>query len=813
MNTLYHQAKHMRISLAPTSHPEIGEIVIDDALLSIGREKKPFSALPATTRRKLSRRHARIFREHDRFYLLDLASANGTLINEKLVNGTPVALKNADQICFAGTLKFDVRFPYQEIAEDQPQPSETTLSLIPATEDNGIETIEISRFPFLVSRTEQRFARYACRYPKDVRRISRRHAMITLAGTEIYVEDLGSPNGTAVSNERLQHRARQLVDGDRLSFGSDRFSYRVQINTPLSVAMSPSGDHATPIPRSTDEDAPRTIFTTSATSFLHVFCTDSGEQQGRKLNRHFARTPGHLAAKLAPGATGCSSTPSNSKKRAYKRSLLLSLVVVGSLCLAFTGFYIYGEGRREIKALSKSERHTATAIAAAQYLKTHPNDSEVATWGRVAMIKAVLPMWSENLDNKRFDEASSVLKEALIAHRAIPDCEDLFDVLQWATSVEAHIAERGGTAASFDLFKHAEPMRRLVEEWSVNKARYQQLLTEVLTYYPPFEQLHAIVQSHLRALSNEQSLIGNAVADLLDAITSQLRTEQPKNIHALVDRFTSKYPRVVGLDALRDDATTYATLLQHLEEGDIAALVRLSNDLTFLTPLFQEELSAKLRRTLPAPGFIEQYNTATSAWRDGDHVRSRQILASLQSGPFREPVLREIARQNHIVSDHNRLLSSTNDPQYGNRLLAFRASLKDADDVFFLEQIAPKYETHKARELKRLASLIDTAEDHWLAYENDGGLVAVTRVEAKVSQRFQIQAQRLSDAYQTISTGIAIYNRLGLPLPRRCSSLQKNLGNEIKRQRRSLEDLHLVLTPTLLDAKLDLLPSLDEETP
>jgi len=49
--------------------------------------------------------------------------------------------------------------------------------------------------------------------------ISRRHALIRIAGDEATVEDLGSKNGTFVADRRLDSPAR-LVDGDRIRIGS-----------------------------------------------------------------------------------------------------------------------------------------------------------------------------------------------------------------------------------------------------------------------------------------------------------------------------------------------------------------------------------------------------------------------------------------------------------------------------------------------------------------------------------------------------------------------------------------------------------------
>ena len=54
--------------------------------------------------------------------------------------------------------------------------------------------------------------------------VSRRHAQITLAGTEWSIEDLNSTNGTLVNNRRITRCP--LRNGDLLTFGLSTFEFR-----------------------------------------------------------------------------------------------------------------------------------------------------------------------------------------------------------------------------------------------------------------------------------------------------------------------------------------------------------------------------------------------------------------------------------------------------------------------------------------------------------------------------------------------------------------------------------------------------------
>jgi DNA-binding response OmpR family regulator len=56
------------------------------------------------------------------------------------------------------------------------------------------------------------------------KRLSREHAVIRREGRRVFVEDLGSTNGTYLNGERLQHSV-QLRDGDQIRVGDVGFTF------------------------------------------------------------------------------------------------------------------------------------------------------------------------------------------------------------------------------------------------------------------------------------------------------------------------------------------------------------------------------------------------------------------------------------------------------------------------------------------------------------------------------------------------------------------------------------------------------------
>ena len=217
--------RQLDVVLKPVSRPELSEIHVDDALFAIGRAEPPFVSYGSSVVNMLSRRHACIFRKDGLVYLADLESRNGTSVNHVGVGRAPCELRDGDEICFADTLSYRVQITPRGGAE-----STLTLTLTPEAADLGLDTIAITQFPFLVSKTEPTFSRYKSKsqHARQLGYLSRRQAYIYLKGDEVFIEDLGSGNGTFIDGVRLE-RAVPLRENVVVGFGGQHFAYRVSI--------------------------------------------------------------------------------------------------------------------------------------------------------------------------------------------------------------------------------------------------------------------------------------------------------------------------------------------------------------------------------------------------------------------------------------------------------------------------------------------------------------------------------------------------------------------------------------------------------
>ena len=230
--------RHLDVVLKPLSRPDLGEIRVDAAVFAIGRIEEPFESYGNDVLNMLSRRHASLFRKEGFVYLVDLQSRNGTTVNRVGIGHEPCQLRDGDEICFGGSLSYRI----QITPRLRPEGS-LTLVLTPESGDSGLETIVVSKFPLLVSKTDGIFAQFKsdASHEAELKYLSRRHAHIYQKGDQAYLGDLGSANGTFLDGERLQEQPVPLRDGAVVSFGGKHFVYRVGIARQSAVEPADEG--------------------------------------------------------------------------------------------------------------------------------------------------------------------------------------------------------------------------------------------------------------------------------------------------------------------------------------------------------------------------------------------------------------------------------------------------------------------------------------------------------------------------------------------------------------------------------------------
>ncbi|RZI42916.1 FHA domain-containing protein [Herbaspirillum sp. HC18] len=804
------------IVLEPVSHPETGNIRIDESLFAIGRTEPPFSDYPPNIVADLSRRHARIFSEHGSVYIADLDSKNGTAVNGIDVQQKITRLQDGDEICFGGRLTYRVRLGKRK--ENTIRASKLVgVVLNPDRDDLGLQPIVITSFPFLIGKSDDAFARYRDDYPHQVNYLSRRHAHIFLKGGQAFVEDLGSTNGTFVGGRRLDEHAAPLTDGETLAFGGHHFVYRVALHKeerevdPTVTKLSPLAQSVANAAGSAD----KTTFVAAPDSFLDIFCVDPAPPQEDEINNDASKQPqeaegepgkrrrrGKAAIFLAELA-GAFST---GERKDGKRMFRFGAIAVVAAVVAGMALYFGRAPERELKDLMAGGDYAKAATVASRQLEKDAGNAELKTLGTEALLKANVPEWIAALKARNFDRAAAIVAAMKESARHNDDAQPLIAELEWMGNLEKFVIGRGGVDAPIRIYADEDRMRALLKHWEDGTQRHQRAFAAITQAVPSFEEAYADALSHLRKLQSDEAVYLAAIERLKTTVSEELNRDRPEALEPLFKEYAEKYPRIGGLDALRQDLRLYTAIDSDAHARNLGALMKKLEKAKFLTPPFQARFRTLAAGNMfPAPDISKQYEAANKAWREGDANRSFAALEKLNAGPWEKSVSAQLQRRKALVEQYAALQKARGGKDYDERLLSFYGSLDPDDDIYFIRATEADIAGNKDKALARAQDLMGKAQARWRQYKDNGAIEGAQRLEGTVTPQFRTQARLLTEAQQNVQQGMLIARQLKTDVPAEWGKARDEINAETEQQRKALQELRTVLDPGLLKEKLALL--------
>ncbi|SKC85900.1 FHA domain-containing protein [Burkholderia sp. YR290] len=841
--------KEFDVLLLPVSHPSLGPIRIVDDLFAIGRSEAPFADYPRDRVIRLSRRHARIFSEHGAVYVADLDSKNGTTVNGVAVRMTPSRVRAGDELCFGGDLTYRVAIeprPFSSASARGVQ--HLTVTLKPERADLGLEPIDLIGFPFLVSKTDELFSRYKDRYPHQVNYISRRHAHIFMKGGEPWIEDLGSTNGTFLNLKRLGESAVALQNGDIVGFGGDHFVYQVALQksfeieptvtqmvppaatlgvpaaaaapaaaAPATAAPAPAA--AAPVAAMPAEDPDKTTFVGAAHSFLDIFCVDRALQREDEVNENAppltpdegtevqTRRPRRRWQLLLRELTRTFAAGDRTTMRRVGWGGLVVLVVVAGLAVTL---YMRGAAERDIKSLLAAGEYEAAAEVGTSSLQRHPASDPIRALASEALMKARVPGWLSALQVKQFDRAAALIEGMRATSQNNPDALALINQLKWVGDLERFVVGRGGPDAPIRIYSDEGRIDNLLKRWEDDAKRHQRILDRIASYVPEFTEPYALAMSHLRKLQSDDSVYLAAIDRLNATIATELGRDKPDALPVVLDDYAQRYPRLAGLDSLRSDLRQYTDIYNEMTARRLVPLLALMKKASFRTPPFKSQYAQLSASRLPSAEVVAKHDAASAAWQSGD---SQQALAGLQAipaGPWSDVIAAEFAHKKALLDQFADLQKSRGAGDRDDKLLSFYASLDPVEDTYFVRAVQGDVNALRDKALARAQDQINRAQGLWQQYRANGSIGGTQRLESGISGGFRSQALLLSGANTAAQQGMRVYTQLKAPHPAGSDQLLEDIEAETQLQRRSLQELRMVLEPGLLKSKLALIGGSDE---
>lgn len=172
----------------------------------IGRSRQAGNDIVLAGDGMVSKRHARIALDPSGWTVYDLQSTNGTFVNDLSVEGSH-ALQSGDQIRVGET---ELAFRANTPRSSAPPAARAVARLV----SEGGES-----FPLASQMAVGRALTGDIVLVGDG--VAAKHALVTVRGDQVYVEDLNSSGGTFVNQERIPpHFPVALYAGDVVAFGS-----------------------------------------------------------------------------------------------------------------------------------------------------------------------------------------------------------------------------------------------------------------------------------------------------------------------------------------------------------------------------------------------------------------------------------------------------------------------------------------------------------------------------------------------------------------------------------------------------------------
>ncbi len=811
----------MQVILKPLSHPQLGDISIDEPLFPIGRNEEPFASYSPSAIGTLSRRHARIFVENGAVYLADVGSRNGTRLNTAIVELKPVRLRRRDKITFGGKLEYEVDIVGQPELTNPAMAAPVCLTLMPQSAQSQLEPISITHFPFLVSKSEPALALSAAVSGKQINFLSRRHAHIFLKNDKPFLEDLGSTNGTFINGERLQEHAQPILDGDTISFGENYLVYKAVLRVTAAVAheLEPTGNQPVAVPPA--DAGGHTIFVSSANSFLDIFCVQEEEEEEEVATQEAVEKQPEVAAAKPGGRPSLYRKLkifSHELKEAFGGSedsdYRLVWGLLGGLALTLgivTILYVSNTAEREIRDLLAKQEYSRSAELANTYLADHPKAKDVRAVATEALMKHTVLPWVASLEQGDFDAADATLTQAALLSTENSDGKTLLDLLNWITRLHRFIGERGGANASIRLYEHEKPINGLLQWWDTDPEAHRRHMYQVLDYAPEFKDINALTFSYQRTLRSEKSVYLAAIDGLKTSVKTKLDSDRAAELTALLSAFEKQYPRINGVEKLQTDLQQYLALQDALGSNDLSGAKTAIDRISFTTPPFKEKISHLQETILPSKAVAAQYDKASTAWRAGQLQQSLATLNEIAEQSGGAMAARQIEHKQQLVDDYQRLQQQRGKADYAQRLLRFYGKLDPQEDRYFVAAIDQDFKRYSGQALKQADTAWSTAAERWQNYRDGGGIAGLQRLEDYVSPLFKRQAKLLAEAYDNARRGNDIHTLLRKTSVPERREMYKRILAEVELQRRSLEQLSMVLSPALLNDKLKILAGSRDE--
>ena len=773
------------------------QIEVSDPEILIGANEFLLADLSEGELAQLHPQHARIVYEQDRWVLEDLGQA-ATQLNGRVLVGERAELHVGDQLVFGDNLTFqwtngrDPMSTTQVLTAIEP----LQLTLTPQSTQGPKQTLLVNSFPFIVAKNKGYFANYQAECGDFSGYLSRRHAQFFMVAGELFVEDLGSTNGTILNNKFVEEGPIAIKSGDLIRFGHDVFTFEVQVG-PVSDQKVPEG----------------TVLISSPGSFLDIY-VDGADRTEPTVTGHEAEASpqdiavtglAHRLSALLPTeafANWWNTLPIGPDVRLWLKlsPMVLVAVVIAVLLLS--------DNRLSKAESALREDNPVTALElASQYLQDHPDHAQAIAVSETALLRVVNPQWIEKRGAAGAGNSIEWLEEKVAQ---VPHHTDHPNVrlLRLISAIDSYWTRREA-GAGISVVSSNAAFEKLMARWERESDANTRLLRELEEAYPTFKAVHAQTLSRVRLLQEDQRILLAAIDRLHRDIVELAEVGRHGQIPVRVDEFGEKHPGVGDVHVLRQEVSLYIQLTQAHASAKPDVFVPLVQDASFRTPALEKLSGSLVAERASALAANEQLSAAVSLWQKGRWAAAISQLEVGEESHWSPALLVQGQRYSAVVDEFQMLLGQVHTEDYPQRLIDFYTGLNPAHDTFFLAVLEEDFAKHREHALRKAEVLMDRAQtltDEYTARFD--GISGGLRLEPEVSEVFKEQASSLHTLLATTSQAVQIHRLLEETPPAPLQAQLSRVTAEINRQRVALASLRSIVGDVVVNEKLSLLPGL-----
>jgi len=778
-------------------------IPLKDGLV-VGRESDALSRYPEELRDRLEHEHLRFRMATSGWTVKQLSGADTARVNGSSVDDAGVPLADGDVVELAEGFTFEFRGDGFDPDATQIHTTAASRKLLlkPRSKDGPQSPLVIDRFPFLISKSSGAFGRYLGDCPLVATFVSRHHAQFFAMGEHLYIEDLGSTNGTTLNSRPVGSNPQAVACGDLVCFGHDALTFEIQI------ADATAARSAEPI------DVEGTVMISSARSFLDVYVNAAAPRAGALSSGDgVVAGAGKLPYRLPwlahwPVLDRCVQSVGRWwRDLPVGRDIRLYISLGAPILLLLLVMTVLLQDRRPDRAetLLAEDRPGEALALASEYLAEYPDHDRMRAVAEEALENHLLAGWTEHMRRSEVADASAFVSDSLAL---LPGgvSSRLPDLLRWMSDLASYRNQRDPDHAA-SLVTGNETMRSLLRRWETHSGEYEPLLIELSERSSGFALLNAAAMSFLRVLQDDSRILLGAIDRLYARLGPLLDTGRFSEALAEVETFQLEFPRVAGVDVLLADLRNYLALSDYSERMLMRKFIDAASGATFSSRFVRQRAEPLLAEAREAAPLLDRLDASVRTWKRGFWADAIDQLDNRPDTRWASPLAEKQQRYSRLIDRFQALLELVQTPEYPGALIEFYTRLDPVEDQFLYDVLRDDFANHQQHAREKAASLAEKSVDLWSRYgARYDGISGGLRLESEISQAYRDQAQLLHRMMAATEQAVHINTLLDTPPPEELAQIRSQVVAEVQRQRLAFESLRTIIGDELVDAKLALLP-------